>query len=302
MNAAYYYALLAAAGMFIFFVLMSGHGTRRYFVTRRNELLRRLGAQRQGESDLYGVGDSRVHRFLAEAGLAWKPRDLLTRSLLAMSGSILVGAVFAHAAGALLGAIAGALAFPLWVAGKRSSRMARCDEQMPQALQLMILALRAGHALPGALALAARETPKPLKVELEQATQEHNLGRPIAEVILNVARRLPTSDTAQTLSVAVAVLAQTGGNLIGVMDRIVENSRARTQYRAKLSALTAQGRWSAWILCGMPFGFAFMAAMLDPNYVPAVLAHPFLIILFFGLWTPGLLWTLKLVRSAGASG
>jgi len=179
--------------------------------------------------------------------------------------------------------------------------MARCDEQMPQALQLMILALRAGHALPGALALSARETPKPLKVELEQATNEHNMGRPVAEVILNLARRLPDSDTAQTLSVAVAVLAQTGGNLIGVMDRIVENSRQRTQYRAKLSALTAQGRWSAWILCGMPFGFAFMAAVLDPNYVPAILAHPFLIILFFGLWVPGLLWTLKLVRSAGAS-
>ena len=67
------------------------------------------------------------------------------------------------------------------------------------------------------------------------------------------------------------------------------------------AALTAQGRWSAWILCGMPFAFGFLAAGLDPNYIPALMEHPFLFFLFFGLWTPGVVWTLKMVRSAGAS-
>ena len=296
-----YYALLAAVALLIFFGLMGVHGTRRFVKLRRAALLRRLGALKANEANIYGARDSRIHRFLAEAGLAWTPRDLLARCLLAASGATLVGAVLAGGAGALLAGCGGVLAFPVLVAGKRSARMTRCDEQMPQALQLMILALRAGHALPGALGLAARETPAPLADELKQANHEHNLGRPIAEVIQNLATRLPTSDTAQTLAVAVAVLAQTGGNLIGVMDRIVENSRARTQYRAKLSALTAQGRWSAWILCGMPFAFAFMASVLDPNYVRSVMAHPFLIAVFFGLWIPGLLWTLKLVRSASAS-
>jgi tight adherence protein B len=154
---------------------------------------------------------------------------------------------------------------------------------------------------PGALQLAARETPSPLGDELKQATHEHNMGRPISEVIFNISRRIPTSETAQTLAVAVAV-AQTGGNLIGVMDRIVENSRARTQYRAKLSALTVQGRWSAWILCSMSFAFAFMAAVLDPNYIPSVVAQPFLVVAFFMLWIPGLPWSVKLARSASASG
>jgi tight adherence protein B len=297
-----YYALLAAAGLLIFFVLMTINASRRYLKLERTELMRRLGALPRNDGDLYGVGDSKIHRFLAEAGLAWTPRDLLTRSLLAMFGAALVGAVFAQAAGGVMCGLAGALATPMWVAAKRSTRMSECDKQIPQALQLMILALRAGHALPGALALAARETPKPLGDELKQATHEHNMGRPIAEVIINISRRLPMSDTAQTLAVAVAVLAQTGGNLIGVMDRVVENSRARTQYRAKLSALTAQGRWSAWILCTMPFAFALLAAILDPNYIPSLLVHPMLIVAFFLLWLPGLLWTLKMVRSAGASG
>jgi tight adherence protein B len=99
----------------------------------------------------------------------------------------------------------------------------------------------------------------------------------------------------------VSVLAQTGGNLIGVMDRIVESSRARTQYRAKLSALTAQGRWSAWILCGMPFVFAVLAAVMDASYLPSLIRHPIIIVLFFGLWVPGVLWAVKLVRSAAAS-
>ena len=63
-----------------------------------------------------------------------------------------------------------------------------------------------------------------------------------------------------------------------------------------------RGRWSAWILCTMPFVFGVMAAVLDPNYIPALAQNPFLIVLFFALWGPGLLWSLKLVRSAGRAG
>jgi tight adherence protein B len=218
--------------------------------------------------------------------------------IIAAAAGSLVGIVIGESFHAVLFCGGGLMVFPLWVLAKRSERLTRCDEQLPQALQIMILALRAGHALPGALALGAREAPKPIRDELRRAVDEHGLGRPLGQVIANLATRLPTSDTAQTFAVAVLVLEQTGGNLIQVLDRLVENARARTQYRAKLKALTTQGRWSAWILCGMPFGFGAVASIVDPGYLPSLMEHKMLFVLFFALWVPGVMWTVRMVNQA----
>ena len=117
----------------------------------------------------------------------------------------------------------------------RARRLAQCDEQMPQALEIMALALRAGHALPGALHLASQETPAPLCHELRLAHEQHQLGRPIAEVLQAMGQRLPGCAAVETFVVAVAVLQETGGNLIQVIDRIVENARARAGYQAMLA-------------------------------------------------------------------
>src|SRR5262249_61361690 len=121
-------------------------------------------------------------------------------------------------------------------------RLIKCDQQMPQALQLMVLALRAGHALPGALALAARESPPPLRDELRQAVEEHSLGSAIGTVIERLAGRLRECEAAQTFAVAILVLEQTGGNLISGIGRLIEKSRMRTPYQARPLALHARGR------------------------------------------------------------
>jgi tight adherence protein B len=289
-------ALIVAVFFFVFGVAMTAFLRAREIRARTEELRRRLGAPEQYE--IYTVRGN-LARLLAEAGLAWAPRDFIARALIAGAAGALAGAaLLGQAFHAFLFAAAGFSVIPLWVVGKRSERLRRCDEQLPQALQIMILALRAGHALPGALALAAREAPQPIRSELRRAVDEHGLGRPLGQVVANLSARLPTSDAAQTFAVAVLVLEQTGGNLIEVMDRLVDNARARSQYRAKLQALTTQGRWSAWILCSMPFAFAAVAAMLDPNYLPSLMEHKMLFVLFFGLWLPGVAWTLKMVNQA----
>jgi tight adherence protein B len=294
-----YYGLVAAVFLAVFALVMATLSSSREKRERLAELRRRLGARE--EFEIYTVRN-RVARLLAEAGLAWTPRELATRMIIGGGGGTLFGIVLTGGAfHAVLCAAIGLGFLPLWVMGKRSERLNRCDEQLSQALQLMILALRAGHALPGALALAARESPAPVRDELRRAVDEHGLGRPLGQVVTNLAERLPTSDAAQTFAVAVLVLEQTGGNLIEVLDRLVENARARTQYRAKLRALTTQGRWSAWILCGMPFAFAAIAAILDATYLPNLMAHTKVIALFFALWIPGLLWTFRLVNQARAA-
>ena len=101
-----------------------------------------------------------------------------------------------------------------------------------------------------------------MRAELGAAVKEHGLGRPVGSVLARLAERLPGSDSAQNLAVAVNVLEQTGGNLIAVLDRICGNARARTQYLQRLRALTAQGRMSAYVMGAIPPIFAAMAAWI----------------------------------------
>jgi len=294
-------ALIAVVFVGVFAVIMATYSSQREVRSRREELRRRLGTP-QDEDSLYDDELTPMGRWLAESGLGWAPRLLVARSLTAAAAGTLLGVVFGGPLMAFVGGCVGGLIFPATVHSKRRERLDRCNEQLPQALQIMVLALRAGHALPGALSLAAREAPNPIREELKRAVDEHTLGRPLGQVVENFAMRLPNSDTAQTFAVAVLVLEQTGGNLIGVLDRIVDNSRAIAQYRAKLNALTAQGKWSARILSLMPFGFATAAALMDPNYLPSLLNNKMLIVVFFIIWIPGRLITSSLVRSAERSG
>jgi tight adherence protein B len=292
-----YYVVITVVFAACFAAGMAYFSARAGRAERASELRRRLGASEEG---LFSFEDNRIENWLGEAGVVMGYREFTTRVLLAGAAGLLIGGIIGDLMNVVVFGATGFAILPMWVMSKRSARLARCDEQFPQALQLMILSLRAGHALPGALALAARESPVPLCDELRRAVDEQSLGRPMAQVIERLSARLPGCSAANVLATAVAVLEQTGGNLIYVMDRIVNSARARTQYRAKLRAMTSQGRVSAYIVCAMPFLFGIMVSFLDPKYVPAVKAHPMLIALFFGLWIPGMLWTTKLVRQAAA--
>ena len=107
--------------------------------------------------------------------------------------------------------VVGGLGMLVVVRAARARRLKKCDEQMPQALEIMALALRAGHALPSALALAADETPPPLAAELQRAADENALGKPLGEVRESLGERLPGRAAVHTLVVAVPGLPGAGG-------------------------------------------------------------------------------------------
>jgi len=196
--------------------------------------------------------------------------------------------------------MAGAAVFPLIARQAREKRLALCDQQMPQALEIVTLALRAGHPLPKALNIAAAEAPQPIGDELRRVCDENDLGRPMGDALINLGARLPSSESVHTFMTAVLVLQQTGGNLIAVIDRIVENARERAQYRAKLRALTAEGRASARMLAVMPLVFAVLAATVDPTYVDTLFftgGGQIVFLIAVGLWLLGVLWTRRLVRT-----
>jgi tight adherence protein B len=272
---------------------------------RREELLRRgLGVRESAVADSLlrdesGASESLLGKLAADGGTGWTAGQLGVRIGLSAASAMLIGII---AAGPVLGLVLaplGALALPLWLRRAHAQRMALCDQQMPQALEVMALALRAGHPLPGALAIAASEAPSPIADELRRAVDEQELGRPIGDVLLGLGQRLGGCESVHTFVVAVLVLQQTGGNLIAVIERIVENARARASYHQRLRALTAEGRSSAKMLALLPGAFFVLAAMADPSYATTLLKDPsgnVILAVTIGLWAAGILWTRHLVR------
>jgi tight adherence protein B len=261
-------------------------------------LERRLGELRAVDEVLVRHDGSGLGRRLVESGLGWTPAMFAARAIAAAALAAAAGALVSPALAITL-AIGGAGA--VWVAIQRAAarRIALCDEQMPAALEIVALALRAGHALPGALRLAADEAPAPLCHELRRAADEHALGRPVGSVIAGLGQRLPGAEAVATFSVAVAVLEETGGNLIAVIERIVDSARARTAYRARLRALTSEGRQSARLLACLPGAFALAAMLTDPGYGRTLLGTGggrAVLVVAIALWAVGLVWIRRLVR------
>jgi tight adherence protein B len=285
-----------ASGFLAVFLLWNARRVR-----DRDVLRRRLGERRMNRDELVrdADGSGGLARLLTESGLGWTAGELAGRVVVAAILGLVLGAAVGSGALAFVLALGGCIAMWIVVRRARARRLAHCDEQMPQALEIMALALRAGHALPGALALAAQEAPAPLCHELRRAHDEHQLGRPITEVLAAMGERLPGCTAVDTFVVAVAVLLETGGNMIAVIDRIVENARARSGYQTRLRALTAEGRQSARMLAILPPGFFVLAFASDPKYIGTLLhdgGGRMILFIAIALWLTGILWTRRLVR------
>src|SRR5262249_12921965 len=204
----------------------------------RDHLRKRIGGDDRAMS-LLKVQDNEVSdlaRLLTESGLGWSMSVFVTRMVLATVAGVALGFALGGLALALLLGAVGVAVFPVLARQARDKRLALCDQQMPQALEIVTLALRARPPPPPPPGVAAAEAPEPIAVELQRAVDEQELGRPIGDVLINMGQRLPESESVHTFMTAVLVLQQTGGNLISVIDRIIENARARQQYRAKLRA------------------------------------------------------------------
>jgi tight adherence protein B len=255
---------------------------------RRDDLLRDRGTQR-------GVAS-----LVEQAGLDWTMAGVGLRA----GGLTAFLLVFAMMLGepslALVALVAGPGAVWLYLLRARRRRLDRLDAQMPRVLEIMTLALRAGHAVPRAVALAADEVPAPAGTELRRVVEEQALGRPLEEAFVALSRRLPACTGIRALVTSVLVLRSTGGNLVEVLERIAEMLVARTQYRLRLRAVTSEGRSSGVMLSALPVVFALMVAWADPNYMRLFIDEPMgrLMALIGGvLWLLGTLWIRRLVRA-----
>jgi tight adherence protein B len=155
----------------------------------------------------------------------------------------------------------------------RRRRIARFSEQLPDALDVIVRGLRAGHPFRVALALVAQEMPDPVGSEFGIVADEIMFGLEQSVAVENLAPRIGHSDLS-FFSTAVNIQHQTGGNLAEILSRLSRMLRSRSKLKLKIRALSSEGRLSAIVLSLTPFVLFVIITLLSPDYFFAIKDHP----------------------------
>lgn len=154
----------------------------------------------------------------------------------------------------------------LWLLNKRRARLKGFAGQLPDALELVARALRAGHALAAGMHVVAEEMPSPISDEFGRVYDEQNLGISLEDAMRGMCDRVPNMDL-RFFVTAVIIQRQTGGDLAEILDKIGYVVRERYKILGQVKALTAEGRLSGVVLVGLPFALLFLMMHMKPDYI-----------------------------------
>lgn len=157
----------------------------------------------------------------------------------------------------------------VWIQGKAKKRLALIEEQLPDAVELMVRSLRVGHPFSNALTIVSKEVPDPLGTEMGVIADESAYGRDVGEALKDMAERLDMQDL-RFLAVAVSIQQQSGGNLAEVLDGLAKVIRARFKLFRRVKAITAEAKWSGNFLSGFPLLALLAISLMKPDYYDTV--------------------------------
>jgi tight adherence protein B len=170
----------------------------------------------------------------------------------------------------------------LWLSMKRKFRMAAFAKQLPDALELIARALRAGHSLAAGFHLVAEEMTAPIGDEFQRVFEEQNLGVPLDESLNNMTARVPNLDL-RFFATAIILQRQTGGDLAEILDKIGYIIRERFKIWGQVQALTGEGRLSGVVLLALPPVLFVVVYRMNPEYMMPLFQDPMgRKMLFFG--------------------
>ncbi|MBB2786599.1 UNVERIFIED_ORG: tight adherence protein B [Rhizobium esperanzae] len=151
----------------------------------------------------------------------------------------------------------------------RARRMKAFELKLPEALDVATRSLAAGHPLPAAIALVGREMPDPIGTEFGLLTDELTYGVTLDDALVNLADRVGVEDL-NLLAISLSVQAGTGGNLVEILQNLSKTLRDRTMLRAKVRAISSEGRITAIFMSIYPFLLYAMIRALSPTYFDPV--------------------------------
>jgi tight adherence protein B len=183
---------------------------------------------------------------------------------LSMRQTLLLALLFACILGAL------PAGYLYWLKGRR---MAKFERQLPEALELVSRALRAGHAFSVGLKLVGDEAADPIGIEFRRVFDEVSVGVALTQALQNMTHRLDCLDL-RFFVTAVLVQRETGGNLAEIIDSLAGLIRKRFELQLKVNALSAEGRFSGLILLGLPIVVGFLLYEMNPEYMGLLFTDP----------------------------
>ena len=169
---------------------------------------------------------------------------------------------------------AGALMIPLfYLAKKRSRRSAKFEQQLPEAIDMLVSALRVGHSLITAVGALGHNSPDPLGREFRKLFDEQNFGIDLRTAMTNLATRVPVQDL-RIFVAAVLIQKESGGNLAEVLEKVAHTTRERFRLKKQIMVHTAQGRLTGLILSILPVGLGFGLYLINPEGMSVLWTRP----------------------------
>lgn len=261
------------------------------------ELRRYSGLTQDGRQALPFAG---LNRLVTQSGIG---RPLGQLAALAAVSGLLAGTMayfFLRAIPIVAGAILvfGVLVPLLVLQMMRRGRMRRFENQLPEAVDVMVRSLRAGHPIPVAIALVGREMADPIGSEFGLASDEMTYGLDLETAMVNLRERSGQNDLG-FLVIAISIQSKTGGNLAEILSNLSHLMRARFKMRRKIHAITAEGRFSAVGLSIVPLIVFLVLRVVAPTYYADIASHPVVMpiaYLTFGLWLTGVIVMYRMVN------
>ncbi|TDS93912.1 type II secretion system F family protein [Pelagimonas phthalicica] len=214
-----------------------------------------------------------------KASIAFTPQQLIMvmagASVAAFVG-LSVGTEASLAVRLVMGVAMGVGGVYMWVNHKAKKRLSMIEEQLPDAVELMVRSLRVGHPFSSAITIVSKEIKDPLATEFGVIADEATYGRDVGEALKHMAERLDMQDL-RFLAVAVAIQQQAGGNLAEILEGLAKVIRARFRLFRRVKAITAEAQWSGKFLSGFPVAALIFIQVAKPDYYDEVLDHPWFI-------------------------
>ena len=209
---------------------------------------------------------SRVQRDLARADLRLRVAEYYYIRIGSALGLAAVLLLVRDPLSAVVGALLGYFLPRMWVGRRIGSRLNAFNKQLPDTITLLSNSLRAGSSFLQSIELVSRESPAPMGPEMGRVVREVNLGLSMEEALSNLVRRIK-SDDLDLMVTAIGVQQQVGGNLAEILDTIAFTIRERVRIKGEIRTLTAQGRYSGYLVAFLPIAIMITLNLINPEFM-----------------------------------
>jgi tight adherence protein B len=239
----------------------------------------------RSEEHISGIGW--LNRWMVRVNIAPRTRLLLyqadvkapaeTLLLTSLGGWVTIGALLYFRTGSLIASVSIAAAFipaPLmYILRARARRFAKFEQQFPEALDILVSALKVGHSLITGIGALGQDSAEPLAREFRKMFDEQNFGLDLRTAMLNLTVRVPLQDV-RIFVAAALIQKESGGNLAEVLDKVAQTIRERFRLKKQIKVHTAQGRLTGWILSLLPVVLGFGMYLGNPESMSVLWTRP----------------------------